>query len=149
MSDNRMAYQIQEYMSVVVDHSKYFCWHLILCKTHHHCHNRHHQPTRTLHHPVRWCFPVTYDKDIDLLTRPWLLWPAACYRKHCGCLVFRNACEEIPTEKKLTVLISDVVRRCPMLKVKHPLKWFYDAPNLSGVHRKCIEILDSVWVQFQ
>ena len=44
-------------------------------------------------------FPVTYDKDIDLLTRPWLLWPAACYRKHCGCLVFRNACEEIPTEK--------------------------------------------------
>ena len=94
-------------------------------------------------------FPVTYDKDIDLLTRPWLLWPAACYRKHCGCLVFRNACEEIPTEKKLTVLISDVVRRCPMLKVKHPLKWFYDAPNLSGVHRKCIEILDSVWVQFQ
>jgi hypothetical protein len=22
---------------------------------------------------------VTYDKDIDFLTRPWLLWPAACY----------------------------------------------------------------------
>lgn len=24
-------------------------------------------------------FLVTYDKDIDFLTRPWLLWPAACY----------------------------------------------------------------------
>ena len=144
MSDSGTAYQIPEYMSVVGDHSKSFCLHTILCKTHHHCHNRHHQPTRTLHHPVRWCFPAkprqTYRYIYlalvtgtgSLLTQCFFL---SCFVQEC---MWRNTYRHI----NWYLPASDVVRRCPMLKVKHPDETWFLMPKKCASCTGNIEIFE-------